>query len=91
MHVCMYACMHVHIYACIDVCMYACMHLCMYACINVCMYTYIYVYMYACMPNLPQKLKDGWVIPTSSSINIEFLFVGSFVSEPLLIVINPSH
>ena len=47
--------------------------------------------MYACMPNLPQELKDGWVIPTSSSIDIEFLFVGSFVSEPLLIVINPSY
>ena len=46
---------------------------------------------YKGLPNPPQELKDGWVIPTSSSINIEFLFVGSFVSEPLLIVINPSH
>ena len=46
---------------------------------------------YKGLPNPPQELKDGWVIPTSSSINIEFLFVGSFVSEPLLIVINPSY
>ena len=46
---------------------------------------------YKGLPNPPQDLQDGWEVPKSSSINVKFLFVGLFVCEPLLIVINLSH
>ena len=35
LHVCMCACMHVCVYACVHVCMCACMHVCVYACVHV--------------------------------------------------------
>ena len=47
MHVCLYACMHIRMYAYAHVCIYACMHICMYAYMHVCIYAWMYVCMYA--------------------------------------------
>jgi len=52
-----YACMHIHMHACIFICMYAysyaCMHIHMHVCIFICMYAYSYacmhIHMHACI------------------------------------------
>ena len=45
--VCMYACMHVWVHACLGVCVFVCMRVCVYACLDVCVFVCnVWVYAY---------------------------------------------
>ena len=50
---CMYACMHVHVHACVCMCMHVhvCMCMCMHVhvCMCICMHVHVCMCMYACM------------------------------------------
>ena len=55
MCVCMYACLHVCVSACMRVCMYACLHVCVSACMRVCMYACLSTHPHEQTSFKPQK------------------------------------